>query len=173
MGTEGITEAKSIAEVPRQLPKQSRIEYASVVGSVLDAGLDQGGHRKKLHPCPENRPRRRPSDNRNRDAEATGRSCVPAAPVRRVCEIKARRKGRASRDDPPEINSAPVVAIAVNLFCILPPMEMLMTAASLLQHANALYSATVSLRATFPRFLSVGHRRLARSLRAGFLANCM
>jgi len=47
---------------------------------------------------------------------------------------------------PPEINSAPVVAIAANLFCILPPMEMLMTAASLLQHANALYSAGVPPR---------------------------
>src|ERR1700722_12673888 len=30
IGTEGITKAKSIAEVPSQLPKQSRVEYACV-----------------------------------------------------------------------------------------------------------------------------------------------
>src|ERR1700730_10275281 len=81
IGAEGITEAKSIAEIPSQLPKQGRIEHARIVGITLDAGLDQGGHRKKLHPRPEDRPRCRPSDNRNYDAEATGRTCVPAAPV--------------------------------------------------------------------------------------------
>ena len=37
-------------------------------------------------------------NQRNRDAEAPGRVCVPAAPVRRIGEIKARRKRRTSRD---------------------------------------------------------------------------
>jgi hypothetical protein len=71
-----------MAEVPSQLPEQSRIEHARMVGGVVDTGFDQRGHAKELHPPAEQRSRRRPGDDRNCDAEATGRIRVPVNPVR-------------------------------------------------------------------------------------------
>ena len=64
----------------------------------MHANLDQGARYQELHSAPEDRPRGRPSEDRNVDAEGrAGRICRVRFPVPGIDEIETLRKWSPGR----------------------------------------------------------------------------
>jgi hypothetical protein len=83
--------------VPCQLPRDERIADASQIGRTVDADLDHRTCNQELYPAAENRPRSRPSQDRDTNSER----CVdPAsiAPVPGIDEIETLRTRSPSRE---------------------------------------------------------------------------
>src|SRR5262245_9811877 len=69
IGTEQVAEPPIVTEVPRQLPRDQGIVDAAQVGGAVDANLDHWTREHELHPAAEDRPRGRPSDHRDINAD--------------------------------------------------------------------------------------------------------
>ena len=102
IGTEQVAEPPIVTEVPRQLARDQRIVDAAQVGGVVDADLDQGARYQELHSAAEDRPRGRPSDDRNIDSETIRRRHFRSvAPVPGIDEIETLQEVERRTQDPP------------------------------------------------------------------------
>jgi len=66
---------------------EARYRVTRMGRTLIEPPTDFAEEAEKLYPRAEHGPRRRPGDNWNGDAETTGRTCAPAAPIRRIEEI--------------------------------------------------------------------------------------